>query len=42
MLRRDNRCRIYNLARPANCMLFPLDPRDLRDVKGGCGYYFPD
>jgi hypothetical protein len=42
MLTRDNRCRIYNLARPANCRLFPLDPRDLRDVKGECGYYFSD
>jgi hypothetical protein len=42
MLTRDNRCRIYHLARTASCRLFPLDSRDLREVQGECGYYFVD
>jgi len=36
-----NRCVIYRLARPANCTRFPIDARDLREVRGQCGYRFP-
>ncbi len=42
MLTRDNKCRVYNLARTASCRLFPLNPRDLGDIDGKCGYYFVD
>ncbi len=42
MLTRDNRCRIYHLVRTGSCRFFPLDPRDLQDVPGPCGYHFVD
>jgi len=42
MLTRDNRCRVYHLARTASCRFFPLDPPDLREIRGECGYYFVD
>jgi hypothetical protein len=31
---------IYGLVRSANCTLFPLDERDVRDAGGACGFYF--
>jgi len=33
-------CVIYNLVRPAACKCFPIDPRDLKDVGGTCGFHF--
>jgi len=39
-LRRNNRCLIYGEKRPAACRFFPIDWRDLRDVRGSCGFHF--
>jgi hypothetical protein len=41
-LTRDNLCRLYGLWRPANCVRFPIDERDIRDAGGTCGFYFED
>lgn len=38
----DNKCDIYNLKRPKQCVYFPIDERDLADVDFKCGYYFVD
>ena len=35
------RCLIYNVFRPKQCKVFPLDERDLQEIKGICGYSFP-
>lgn len=40
MLARGNKCLIYNVARPRNCTMFPLDARDLAEVGNQCGYRF--
>lgn len=32
-------CSIYRI-RPAQCRHFPIDPRDLKEVRGTCGYRF--
>ena len=34
-------CGIYE-DRPNQCRLFPIDHRDLREVRGTCSYYFVD
>jgi len=39
-LSRHNRCLIYGEKRPPNCRFFPIDWRDLRDVRGVCGFEF--
>jgi hypothetical protein len=36
----ENRCRIYGRTRHPNCVAFPIDDRDLRDVHGVCGHSF--
>jgi len=41
----DRSCLIYGKWRPRSCVAFPIDRRDLDDVRltgGACGYYFPD
>lgn len=40
-LTKTRKCIIYHKGRPKHCKTFPLDERDLRDIKGECGYYFP-
>jgi Putative zinc- or iron-chelating domain len=32
-------CGIYE-NRPNSCRLFPIEPRDIREVRGTCSYYF--
>ena len=32
-------CRIYE-SRPKSCRLFPIEQRDIREVKATCSYYF--
>lgn len=39
-LTEDNKCDIYNLKRPKQCVYFPIDEKDLADVNFECGYYF--
>lgn len=39
-LRRGNRCLIYGGPRPGSCRAFPIDWRDLADVRGACGFRF--
>ncbi|MER3428075.1 MAG: hypothetical protein C4334_08230 [Pyrinomonas sp.] len=34
-------CGIYQ-DRPTQCRLFPIDRRDLEEVRGACSYYFVD
>ena len=36
------RCLIYNICRPKQCKIFPIDERDIREVNGTCGYSFPN
>ncbi len=38
--RNTMKCLIYNVGRPAQCRVFPLNPSDLADVNFRCGYYF--
>lgn len=35
-------CLVYNVCRPQQCRIFPIDERDLLEVNGPCGYYFPN
>jgi uncharacterized protein (UPF0248 family) len=37
---KDNLCRIYYQGRSKVCRTFPIDPRDLKEVDGLCGYFF--
>jgi hypothetical protein len=37
---KGNLCRIYYRGRSKVCRKFPIEPRDLKDVDGKCGYYF--
>lgn len=40
---KDGRCRTYGVCRPQACKAFPIDQRDLDEVKmcgGRCGYVF--
>jgi hypothetical protein len=40
----DQTCKAYGRWRAPNCVAFPIDERDLRDVTitgGTCGFYFP-
>ena len=32
-------CGIYE-NRPNSCRLFPIEPRDIQEVRGTCSYYF--
>ena len=44
MLTKNGLCLIYNLCRPGSCRVFPIDQRDIDEVKlcgGKCGYAFP-
>jgi hypothetical protein len=44
MLHSQRHCLIYHGYRPKSCCVFPVDERDLLDVKaagGTCGYVFP-
>ncbi|MGH9899276.1 MAG: YkgJ family cysteine cluster protein [Pyrinomonadaceae bacterium] len=34
-------CGIYQF-RPNSCRLFPINRKDIDDVKGNCSYYFVD
>ncbi len=34
------RCLIYHRGRPMQCRAFPIDLKDLADVKFNCGYFF--
>ncbi len=36
----DNRCIVYDGSRHRNCIAFPIDWRDLRDVNWQCGFNF--
>lgn len=38
-LRGDNVCAIYE-QRYTQCRLYPIEPGDLREVPGQCGYHF--
>jgi hypothetical protein len=43
MLTQKGRCRIYDVCRPRACRVFPIDQRDIEEVKmcgGNCGYGF--
>ncbi len=44
MLTNRDHCLIYGICRPQSCLAFPIDQRDIDDVRargGHCGYYFP-
>lgn len=34
------KCLIYNIGRPEQCRVFPLNTSDLADVNFRCGYFF--
>ncbi len=43
MLLKKGGCVIYGLCRPQTCKVFPIDQRDLREVRlcnGACGFHF--
>lgn len=43
MLTRQGRCMVYGLCRPQACKVFPIDQRDIDEVRtcgGHCGYRF--
>jgi len=43
MLTKQRRCLIYGSCRPQACKVFPINQRDIDEVKlcgGQCGYYF--
>ncbi len=45
MLKKDGRCLIYGKCRPKVCKVFPIDQRDIDEIRmcgGICGYYFED
>jgi len=45
LLTRDRLCLAYGKCRPKACRVFPVDEKDLADVKacgGKCGYSFPN
>ena len=43
MLLKKGRCLVYGLCRPQTCKVFPIDQRDIREVRlcnGTCGFHF--
>jgi len=38
----ENRCRIYDKKRHPNCVVFPVDDRDIEEVNRLCGFHFGD
>lgn len=43
MLTKEGRCLAYGTCRPQSCKVFPIDPRDIDEVKqcgGRCGFRF--
>jgi hypothetical protein len=43
VLTKDRRCLIYGTCRPGACKVFPIDQRDIDEVRlngGRCGYHF--
>ena len=43
MLTKKGKCIVYGLCRPRACMVFPINQRDIDEIKlcgGQCGYFF--